>query len=650
VLVNQLDARTGVEGVRAPVRNRVDLLVGLALFGVHLALYTWTLTPGLPWAVDPINPPGDSHEFTMAIAELRLARRTGYPIYTWLGFLFTRIFPFGEVAYRTNLLSAIFAAAAIPIVFAIARRLALRPAFAALTALSFGMGTTFWSQAVITEVYTLNILALSLVIWSLLRWSEIRSTATFAAFALAYGVSLGTHMSNLALGAAFALFILYTDFGILSRFRMLALAAVAFLVGVAQYVWVPLMAETATFPNPRPDNLVDLYKYTIGAFSNLRFAYPIHKLPKRFFVYLSFLHQNFGAVGIAVGAIGMWAFLRQSGPRTVLFVGVFAINVFIAMQVYATDVEVFFLPSYIAWAVFVGMGADGIWNALPRLTERVTGAGDGIPRMAAQICFLLLLVSWTALAARASFLTNDRRTDTAFEDFYENIFEILPRNSHLAPGPGVFGQGALYFQKVRGVRPDVTIHTKAGRMQMPATPVYSTLRVVNGLARAPFVAPPFPPKAWLVPELVGNGPDLILYRVDRRPPSLIGRRLPAGPAGTDPDAAPSLARSVVKVVGTRDRPRLHVHLQWNISDLQSRFVITRVDGTTINARTLGMGNLERFLAEGGRLGGGPVVETYELVLPRSVKPGTHTVQFGLSDATDGELRTKWFEPATVAIE
>ena len=644
------DARRGIEGVSAPVRNRVDLLIGLALFGVHLGLYTWTLTPGLPWAVDPVNPPGDSHEFTMAIAELRLARRTGYPIYTWLGFLFTRIFPFGEVAYRTNLLSAIFAATAIPVMFAIARRLALRPPFAALTALSFGMGTTFWSQAVITEVYTLNTLALSLVIWSLLRWSDIRSTATFAAFALAYGVSIGTHMSNLSLGAAFALFILCTDFGILSRYRMLALAAVAFLIGLAQYVWVPLMAETATFPNPRPDNMSDLYKYTIGAFSNLRFAFPIEKLPRRFFVYLSFLHENFGTVGITVGAIGMWEFLRQRTPRTVLFVGIFAINVFIAMQVYATDVEVFFLPSYVAWAVFVGVGASYIWNALPRLVERATRGGDRFPRIAAQTCFLLVLASWTALTAQASFLTNDRRTDTAFEDFYESIFEILPRDSHLAPGPGVFGQGALYFQKVKGVRPDVTIHTMPGRMKMPPTPVYSTLRVLNGLARAPFVAPPFPPKAWLIPELVGNGPEQILYRVDRTPPSLIGRRLPAGPDGANPEAAPKLARSVVKVVGGRDRPRLKIQLQWNISDLQSRVVLTRVDGTTINSRTLGMGNLERFLAEGGRLGGGPVVEAYEQVLPRSLKPGTHTVQFGLSDATEGDLRTTWFEPATVATE
>lgn len=630
----------------SPARSPIDILIGLLLFGVHLFLYWSTLPPGLAFEVDPFNPPGDTHEFTMAIAELRLTRRTGYPLYTWLGAFFAWAVPFGEVAYRTNLMSAIFGAGAAPLIYAIGRRIALQRAGAAIAAVAFAIATTFWSQAVITEVYTLNVLALGLVVFLLLGWSQQRSTAAFVKFAFAYGVSIGCHTSNLALGLVFALFVLFRDRGILRDYRTVLLGVLVAAIGLAQYVWIPLMAETAQFPNPRPDSALGFYRYTLGAFSNLRFAFPLQALPGRFLRYLNLLHDNFTVLGIIVGSIGIWAFWRRQSAHCALLLGMFSVNVFIAMQVYATDIEVFFLPSYIAWALFVGVGAETLWWKLPGFAERY-----GAPtRRAVQIALLVLLCGWTGLVTRASFAANDRTQDTAFEDFYHTVFSILPLDSYLASGPGVFGQGAIYFQRVLGVRPDVTIHTKPERMVMPREPVYSALRVIDGRVRAPFAPSPFPPRAWAIPVLVGHHSALILYRIDRDPPQLLA---PPGqedhrddePAGTGP-----LASSAISVVGQPPNQRLQVELRWNIGDLLRRFVLTRLDGKDLDRRPLGFGNLARYYQETGRLADGPVLESYDLVLPRAMRGGEHTFEVGLLELKGGSIQTTWFGPESFSMD
>src|SRR6185436_5862821 len=81
------------------------LLVG-ALFGLTLLLYLLTLAPSVVTLFD------DSLEFQLVTYRLGIAHPTGYPLYTLLGKLFTFL-PIGNVAYRVNVMSAVFGAATV---------------------------------------------------------------------------------------------------------------------------------------------------------------------------------------------------------------------------------------------------------------------------------------------------------------------------------------------------------------------------------------------------------------------------------------------------------------------------------------------------------------------------------------------------------
>src|SRR3989344_3210046 len=81
----------------------------LASFVLPLALYLRTLAP----TYIPI----DSAEFALCFHFWGICHPPGFPLYILLGKVFTTYFPTGTLIYKANLLSAIFAATTILIVY-----------------------------------------------------------------------------------------------------------------------------------------------------------------------------------------------------------------------------------------------------------------------------------------------------------------------------------------------------------------------------------------------------------------------------------------------------------------------------------------------------------------------------------------------------
>ena len=80
------------------------------------------------------------------------------------------LFRSGSVAFRMSLFSAVCGAAACGLLFGIARAIGLGRAASAGAALLLAFSPSFWSQANIQRVYTLNALFVVLVTWFAWRW------------------------------------------------------------------------------------------------------------------------------------------------------------------------------------------------------------------------------------------------------------------------------------------------------------------------------------------------------------------------------------------------------------------------------------------------------------------------------------------------
>lgn len=123
------------------------------LFLGFLAIYIRTAAPSVL--------SGDSAEFQFAAPLLGVPHPTTYPLYMLLGKLATLAIPFGDLAWRVTLVSAIGAALAVALAFVLARRAAYSTPAATIGALALGFTPGLWNAATMTEVYGVLMLLLA---------------------------------------------------------------------------------------------------------------------------------------------------------------------------------------------------------------------------------------------------------------------------------------------------------------------------------------------------------------------------------------------------------------------------------------------------------------------------------------------------------
>ena len=136
-----------------------------------------------------------------------VAHPPGYPVHTFLGSLFYHLLPFGTPAFKGHFFSGFAGAVGCAAIYATVAMLVRGRIFAYLGGLAYGASDTFWSQAIIAEVYTLNAMFFFIVLALCVRYAGHtgRSGRThkriFAAITYVYGLGLATHYPILGLGS-----------------------------------------------------------------------------------------------------------------------------------------------------------------------------------------------------------------------------------------------------------------------------------------------------------------------------------------------------------------------------------------------------------------------------------------------------------------
>lgn len=413
-------------------------------------LYGATMAPGLLF--------GDAAEFQFALPIAGVVHPPGYPLYGMLGWLWNRLAVWWpEPATRINGFSVWWAGLALGLFFLVSQLLlarvlarlpvGMRRLAGLLAALVVAVSPTFWSQATIAEVYSLNACLVLALLYALLRWSdeqrssaangeppEVPSGASRAAAqrwlivaALVFGLGLTHHTSMILMAPAAALFVLRVHPAIVRRPRQVLVPMAVGLLPLVLYAFVPWRAAQSPYLTLAlaPDKAVPLYQADLSGFlrwvTGARFASAVRppaeaalQLPQA----LEWTVAQFGAIGFFLIVTGLvFLILRQRyGVLTLTgatFVAYLAFNLFYGIG----DIAVLYIPVYLVlglWlAAGVGAFASGIANT------RLVG-NPGVRLRLAWIVLAVLLV-WPVLQGVTVYASHDRSADHTARTWWDSI-------------------------------------------------------------------------------------------------------------------------------------------------------------------------------------------------------------------------------------
>ena len=227
---------------------------------------------------------------------------------------FVRIVPWGSVALRANLLSAVFAILACLVAVVIFTRLGVRPVVAAGGATALGLIPQLWHFALIAEVYTLSILFVALVLGCLLAYDRTERPAWLRAGLLIFALSFAHATSQVLLIPGLLLYLAVRRPAWLFRprelARLLPLGAALALLPYAYLLW--RTAAGAPLLDTRVTGLTSFWEVISGArYSGQMFGVPLHQIiSERLPQLWSAAIQQFG-VALLVCALGLLMLIMQ---------------------------------------------------------------------------------------------------------------------------------------------------------------------------------------------------------------------------------------------------------------------------------------------------------------------------------------------------
>ncbi len=408
--------------------NAATLISVLTLLLV-LPVYLLTLPTDLTWAFHS----ADGAELITAAVTLGVPHPPGYPTYVLLGKLISFI-PLGVVAFRFNLLSALLMSGAAALTSGAAYRWVAsleskyekpevtgRHSWAALAmGLAFAFLPLIWQQAVVAEVYALNLFLLAALLFTLL--GEKGNSRDWLN-GLLLGLAATSHLTSLLV---LPLVLLLAGF---SRWRRLL---IGFILGLSPFLLIPLLAlrdGPVVWGNP---TTVDGWWWLVSAQiyrPNVLSLPPARWLPR--------LVEWVGEPSFLflVGALILLLIHRRTSAPSNRKARLLALLCILAITVYAffynaIDAAIYLLPALLLVAILA-----------TELAQRFSRPALLLP--------LALLV--------LNFNTVNTHAQAPVRSMTEEVLHDIPANAMLITSGDRATFSLWYLKHVEGYRPDLII-------------------------------------------------------------------------------------------------------------------------------------------------------------------------------------------------
>jgi hypothetical protein len=505
-----------VKKTKANSEETPYLAAGIAALLV-LALYVVTLEPSTAmW---------DTSEYLTAAYVLGIPHPPGNPFFVLLGHIFTLLPVAPSAAQRVNLMAALTSAASSGIWFLVTERVLAgwvrgrwqRLAGASAAVLIGATAFTVWDQSVVNEkVYTVSLLFFAIVAWLMVRWSDDpdapRADRLLVLSAFLVGLGYTNHPAGFLVAPAMGAAILARRPHVLLDRRLVARCLGALLLGLSPFLFEPIRAAQFPALNEGETTACETHfavsctltpetwqrfsahvtRQQYGPHDDAVRQAPLSAQLENYWQYFrwqwvrdaSGTHQGLqsaaAALFLILGLFGAYAHWRYD-RRSVWFFGVLVFTVTPALVYYLNfkygfsqaqalgdpslgevrDRDYFYLWSFSAWSVWVGVGLVWVWESLAAAIARSENVSGEllIPTRAWLATVPVLAVAFVPLIANHR--VAPRREQAATRDVAKDLLNSVEPYGILV----TVGDNDLfplwYAQEVEGVRKDVLVVTTA---------------------------------------------------------------------------------------------------------------------------------------------------------------------------------------------
>lgn len=434
-----------------PVRLKDEALHLLVVFVALFSLYAYSAPRTVTLEDDGL--------FIMSSYFLGVDHPPGYPLMTVLGKLFT-LLPVGSIAFRVHLLSAFFGGLTCVALWLVIRSLLGNAVSAYTGALLYGLSSTFWSQAIIAESYTLNTFFFFSLFYVALVFLATKHVRLLHVFAGIFGLGLANHWPLMLLSTpALALLLLPARREVL---RVLPqMLGIAFLACMGPYAWMVVrswMDPEINFYGAIRDLKDFLFFISRRGFQDVDVSETATAADRLAYVgfLLAEMVRQYTPAGAALAGLGLLLQWRRLHPAiaAALVVGWLGSSLVLGTMLHF-DYEPI-MKAVIRRYPLIPYGVMSIWLvlALDALMSRVRrGAPTLRIATAAALVAAVFLSHWAV---------NVRKDETWARDYATAVLTSLPEGAVLFVHGDTDSFPIGYMNKVERLRPDVTLYNDQG--------------------------------------------------------------------------------------------------------------------------------------------------------------------------------------------
>ena len=471
----------------------------ISLFLNRYGPYCFFLIPGIFYFITACRTPGwvDATLIVSNVVDLELKSWVNcHNLFHVLGYAWIALFPETHIHYALVLLSALFGALTVQLMFLVFLEVTNSRFIAAVGALILMMSHSLWWHSTMLEVYTLNTAILAAMLLCIIRYnqSEKMKNLYIAAFLLGLGCSNHLLMVLFVFGfIAVIVFLLFKKQKL--TFTALAIILGCFLLGAGLYLFIftrDYLHNVQLFSVRQPaQSLLAKYLRALGAtvdhatgsdFRSYMFPSDVSIAEKRFWRlnYIIIILLNYPSAAILFALFGFFSFWKKKLLRmTFLFfiIGLVAQIVW-SSNFFIWDMYAFSLPVYVLLSLPMVFALHHLCTRFrsgrilllvllplfmtsPLVYTIISddGGKEGIVKR-----YFQKYPEWEQAENTwdvVEYLINpNKRSYDKVVQYSEQIFQILPENAHFWNSVGRADYPLrLYYRDIYKIRTDIRHHS-----------------------------------------------------------------------------------------------------------------------------------------------------------------------------------------------